>query len=80
MDIHGYVLVYSVTSMKSFEVVQVLHDKLLDMVGKIQVPTVLVGNKKDLHMERRPSRCSRGLFWRWRRLMGMSPQRRRSAQ
>lgn len=80
MDIHGYVLVYSVTSMKrlvlsvlllvlyiklskwstyqcsfhiclfcfflmypetftfdaSFEVVQVLHDKLLDMVGKIQ--------------------------------------------
>uniref|UniRef100_A0A9J8AQ13 GTP-binding protein Rheb n=1 Tax=Cyprinus carpio carpio TaxID=630221 RepID=A0A9J8AQ13_CYPCA len=37
MDIHGYVLVYSVTSMKSFEVVQVLHDKLLDMVGKIQV-------------------------------------------
>ncbi|XP_046882394.1 ras homolog, mTORC1 binding like 1 isoform X2 [Hypomesus transpacificus] len=37
MDIHGYVLVYSVTSMKSFEVVQVLHDKLLDMVGKIQM-------------------------------------------
>uniref|UniRef100_A0A8C8M3K7 GTP-binding protein Rheb n=1 Tax=Oncorhynchus tshawytscha TaxID=74940 RepID=A0A8C8M3K7_ONCTS len=37
MDIHGYVLVYAVTSMKSFEVVQVLHDKLLDMVGKIQV-------------------------------------------
>uniref|UniRef100_A0A8C6WWE3 GTP-binding protein Rheb n=1 Tax=Neogobius melanostomus TaxID=47308 RepID=A0A8C6WWE3_9GOBI len=37
MDIHGYVLVYSVTSMKSFEVVQSLHDKLLDMVGKIQV-------------------------------------------
>ncbi|MBN3286320.1 RHEB protein, partial [Polyodon spathula] len=52
MDLHGYVLVYSVTSMKSFEVIQVLHDKLLDMVGKVQVPTVLVGNKKDLHMER----------------------------
>ncbi|XP_034022567.1 ras homolog, mTORC1 binding like 1 [Thalassophryne amazonica] len=50
MDIHGYVLVYSVTSAKSFEVVQALHDKLLDMAGK--VPTVLVGNKKDLHMER----------------------------
>ncbi|XP_034389238.1 ras homolog, mTORC1 binding like 1 isoform X2 [Cyclopterus lumpus] len=33
MDIHGYVLVYSVTSNK-------------------RVPTVLVGNKKDLHMER----------------------------
>ncbi|MBN3291210.1 PA2G4 protein, partial [Polypterus senegalus] len=52
LDIHGYVLVYSVTSQKSFEVVQILHDKLLDMVGKVQVPTVLVGNKKDLHMER----------------------------
>uniref|UniRef100_H3BI91 GTP-binding protein Rheb n=1 Tax=Latimeria chalumnae TaxID=7897 RepID=H3BI91_LATCH len=52
MDIHGYVLVYSVTSTKSFEVVQVIHDKLLDLVGKVQVPIVLVGNKKDLHMER----------------------------
>ncbi|XP_064408550.1 GTP-binding protein Rheb isoform X3 [Latimeria chalumnae] len=37
MDIHGYVLVYSVTSTKSFEVVQVIHDKLLDLVGKVQV-------------------------------------------
>ncbi|KAL1460587.1 hypothetical protein WDU94_012563 [Cyamophila willieti] len=65
MDIHGYVLVYSITSHKSFEVVQILYDKLLDMTGKIQnssvksptscvssVPIVLVGNKKDLHMER----------------------------
>uniref|UniRef100_A0A170WFE8 Gtp-binding protein rheb-like protein n=1 Tax=Triatoma infestans TaxID=30076 RepID=A0A170WFE8_TRIIF len=26
--------------------------KLLDMMGKIQVPIVLVGNKTDLHMER----------------------------
>ncbi|XP_032831406.1 GTP-binding protein Rheb-like [Petromyzon marinus] len=52
MDIHGYVLVYSVTSSKSFEVVQIIHDKLLDMVGSVQVPIVLVGNKKDLHLER----------------------------
>ncbi|KAI5706983.1 hypothetical protein M8J75_013150 [Diaphorina citri] len=52
MDIHGYVLVYSITSHKSFEVVQILYDKLLDMTGKIHVPIVLVGNKKDLHMER----------------------------
>lgn len=62
MDIHGYVLVYSITSHKSFEVVQILYNKLLDMTGKIQsksptscvssVPIVLVGNKKDLHMER----------------------------
>lgn len=36
MDIHGYVLVYSITSLKSFEVVQVIYEKLLDMMGKIQ--------------------------------------------
>ncbi|XP_014260514.1 GTP-binding protein Rheb homolog [Cimex lectularius] len=52
MDVHGYVLVYSITSSKSFEVVQIIYDKLLDMMGKIQVPIVLVGNKTDLHMER----------------------------
>uniref|UniRef100_A0A8C7KSH8 GTP-binding protein Rheb n=1 Tax=Oncorhynchus kisutch TaxID=8019 RepID=A0A8C7KSH8_ONCKI len=37
IDINGYILVYSVTSNKSFEVVQVIHEKLLDMVGKIGV-------------------------------------------
>uniref|UniRef100_A0A674D9V8 GTP-binding protein Rheb n=1 Tax=Salmo trutta TaxID=8032 RepID=A0A674D9V8_SALTR len=37
IDINGYILVYSVTSNKSFEVVQVIHEKLLDMVGKIYV-------------------------------------------
>uniref|UniRef100_A0A8C7W931 GTP-binding protein Rheb n=2 Tax=Oncorhynchus TaxID=8016 RepID=A0A8C7W931_ONCMY len=52
IDINGYILVYSVTSNKSFEVVQVIHEKLLDMVGKAQVPIILVGNKNDLHMER----------------------------
>ncbi|XP_029549236.1 GTP-binding protein Rheb isoform X1 [Salmo trutta] len=52
IDINGYMLVYSVTSNKSFEVIKVIHEKLLDMVGKVQVPIMLVGNKKDLHMER----------------------------
>lgn len=36
MDFHGYVLVYSINSSKSFQIVQVIYDKLLDMVGKIQ--------------------------------------------
>lgn len=36
MDIHGYVLVYSITSAKSFEVVQIIYDKLLDITGKVQ--------------------------------------------
>ncbi|XP_071496224.1 GTP-binding protein Rheb-like [Diadema setosum] len=52
VNIHGYVLVYAVTSAKSFEVVQIIYEKLLDMTGKVNVPLVLVGNKTDLHMER----------------------------
>ncbi|EDO43637.1 predicted protein [Nematostella vectensis] len=52
MGIHGYILVYAVTSAKSFEVVKVIHEKLLDMTGQNYVPMVLVGNKTDLHMER----------------------------
>ena len=36
MDIHGYVLVYSITSIQSFEVIQVLLEKLMDMTGKIK--------------------------------------------
>ena len=46
VDIHGYVLVYSIDSQKSFEVVQVLYDKIVDLVGDPKVPVVLVGNKK----------------------------------
>jgi Ras family protein len=52
MDIHGYVLVYSITSVRSFEIVKVIYQRLLDMTGKVHVPIVLVGNKSDLHMER----------------------------
>ncbi|TGZ57542.1 ras homolog enriched in brain [Temnothorax americanus] len=52
MDIHGYVLVYSITSSKSFEIVQIIYDKLLDITGKLHVPIVLVGNKTDLYVDR----------------------------
>lgn len=52
IDVHGYVLVYSITSLKSFDVVKSIHEKLLDITGKENVPLVLVGNKTDLHMER----------------------------
>ncbi|XP_055274251.1 GTP-binding protein Rheb-like [Moschus berezovskii] len=51
IDINGYILVYSVISIKSFEAIKVIHGKLLDMVGKVQILIMLVGNKKDLHME-----------------------------
>ena len=33
LDIHGYVLVYSIDSRKSFEVCQILHEKLIDLIG-----------------------------------------------
>ncbi|XP_035899879.1 GTP-binding protein Rheb homolog isoform X2 [Anopheles maculipalpis] len=52
MDFHGYVLVYSITSQRSFEVIKIIYEKLLDMMGKAYVPVVLVGNKTDLHQER----------------------------
>jgi Ras family protein len=42
MDIHGYVLVYSITSLKSFEVVQIIYDKLLDMTGKVQLVHIFI--------------------------------------
>ncbi|KAH9492413.1 hypothetical protein Btru_051049 [Bulinus truncatus] len=52
ININGYVLVYSVNSQKSFEVVKHVYNKIIDMKGKITVPIVLVGNKKDLRLER----------------------------
>lgn len=50
LDIHGYVLVYSITSSKSFEIVKVIYEKMSDML--IKVPIILIGNKTDLHMDR----------------------------
>lgn len=58
VDIDGYVLVYSIDSEKSFEVVQVIYEKLVDLLGNPSVPLVLVGNKCDLHMERRISEAT----------------------
>jgi len=52
MDIHGYCLVYSINSMKSFDVVKVIYEKLLDLTGNANLPILLVGNKNDLQMER----------------------------
>ncbi|KAI1301552.1 GTP-binding protein Rheb -like protein [Halotydeus destructor] len=52
MDIHGYCLVYSINSQKSFEVVKVIHEKLMDLTGSTTLPILLVGNKTDLANER----------------------------
>ncbi|KAI9310725.1 ferrous iron transporter B [Dichotomocladium elegans] len=50
--IHGYVLVYSIASRSSFDMLQVIHDKILDFTGLGNVPCVIVGNKCDLNIQR----------------------------
>ncbi|KAL8723431.1 MAG: hypothetical protein Q9225_000262 [Loekoesia sp. 1 TL-2023] len=53
IGIHGYMLVYSVASRQSFEMVRVLHDKILNHLGADWVPLMIVGNKTDLKPEQR---------------------------
>jgi len=53
VDIDGYVLVYSIDSEQSFDVVQIIYDKLIDLIGNANVPLILVGNKNDLKHERK---------------------------
>lgn len=36
MDFDGYVLVYSITNLKSFEVIKIIYEKLVDLMGKAQ--------------------------------------------
>lgn len=49
--IHGYILSYSIESRHSFELLKVIHSKLMAMVGR-DIPKVLVGNKSDLTVKR----------------------------
>jgi len=53
IGIHGYMLVYSVASQQSFEIVKIIREKLLNHLGSDWVPIVLVGNKSDLHIQRK---------------------------
>ncbi|KAF9782271.1 small GTPase superfamily [Thelephora terrestris] len=48
IGIHGFVLVYSVTSRKSFEMVQIVYDKIVNFCGMSSIPCVIVGAKNDL--------------------------------
>jgi len=53
IGIHGYMLVYSVSSTQTFEMVRVIRDKILNHLGSEWVPIVIVGNKSDLRPEQR---------------------------
>jgi Ras homolog enriched in brain len=55
VGMHGYALVYAVTSKTSFEMTKIINDKILNALGTDVVPRVLVGNKKDLIYERQVS-------------------------
>jgi Ras family protein len=48
IGIHGYVLVYSVASRRSFDMIQIVYDKIADFCGKNDIPCVIVGSKTDL--------------------------------
>ncbi|EMP31243.1 GTPase RhebL1 [Chelonia mydas] len=60
IGIHGYLLVYSVTSLRSFQVVKTLHNRLYESRGKTRMPVVLVGNKADLSLESREVKTDEG--------------------
>lgn len=53
IGIHGYVLVYSISSRRSFDMIKVVYDKIIDFCGKTEIPCVIVGTKCDLS-----SRCA----------------------
>ncbi|KAF7332164.1 hypothetical protein MKEN_00097400 [Mycena kentingensis (nom. inval.)] len=52
IGIHGYVLVYSVSSRNSFDMIQIIYDKIIDFCGVANVPCVIVGAKVDLEDSR----------------------------
>jgi len=52
IGIHGYVLVYSVTSRASFDMIQIVYDKIIDFCGVNDIPCVIVGSKSDLEASR----------------------------
>lgn len=48
IGVTGCILMYSVANRHSFEIIELIRDKLLDMLGLRELPMVLVGNKIDL--------------------------------
>jgi len=56
LGVHGYVLVFSIASRRSFELINLVNDSLLNTLGDApDVPRVLVGSMKDLEDQRQVS-------------------------
>lgn len=47
VGVHGYCMMFSLTSLQSFYAVQAVHDRITDLVGMFTVPIILVGTKSD---------------------------------
>ncbi|KAL9133799.1 MAG: hypothetical protein Q9175_005018 [Cornicularia normoerica] len=60
IGIHGYMLVYSVASRQSFEMIRILRDKILNQLAADWVPLVIVGNKSDLKADQRHVQAEEG--------------------
>jgi len=57
LGVHGYALVFSITSRKSFETIKSVNDSLLNTLGDApDVPRVLVGSMGDLSDQRQVSK------------------------
>lgn len=52
---HGFVIVFSITSLSSFYAIQDLYQQILNIKQESKVPLVLVGNKWDLESDRQVS-------------------------
>merc|ERR1711862_996090 len=54
IGVHGYVLVFSITSRQSFDRIKQINESLLSALGDVtDVPRVLVGCMKDLSLDQR---------------------------
>ncbi|KAA8910221.1 hypothetical protein TRICI_004239 [Trichomonascus ciferrii] len=53
IGIHGYVLIYSIASRSSFDMIPIIRDKILNATGTETLPMVIVGNKTDLDESQR---------------------------
>ncbi|CAN6644256.1 rheb-like protein Rhb1p [Trichomonascus vanleenenianus] len=53
IGIHGYMLIYSVASRASFDMIPIIRDKILNATGTEHLPMVIVGNKTDLDESQR---------------------------
>ncbi|KAF8216864.1 small GTPase superfamily [Mycena galopus ATCC 62051] len=52
IGIHGYVLVYSIASRTSFNMIQIIYDKILHYSGLPEIAAIIIGSKADLNMKR----------------------------